>query len=104
MHTGHDNNLIGNNTVVKSVRETRKKCATGLTMDNGTLQGVRHHGFHNHVRRCEKLFAKTSLLSLVPSVSIFKRPQRPRDELSVASPGAAADLLEDLFPGNAFRP
>ena len=81
MHTGHNDNLIVNNAVVKSIRETTKKCAPGQSMDNGELLGVCHHRLHDGVRRRKKLLVKTSLLSLVPSVDVFnvRRGRRAND-------------------------
>ena len=81
MHTGHNDNLIVNNAVVKPVRETTKQRAVGLTMNNGELQGVRHYRFHDCVRRYKKFLTKTSLLSLVPPVGIFnvRRGRRAND-------------------------
>lgn len=81
MHTGHNDNLIVNDAIVKSIRETTEKCAMGLTMDNGELLGVCHHRLHDRVRRRKKLLTKTSLLSLVPSVGVFnvRRGRRAND-------------------------
>lgn len=81
MHTGHNDNLIVNDAVVKPVRETTEKCAMGLTMDNGELLGVCHHGSHDRVRRRKKFLTKTSLLSLIPSVGVFnvRRGRRAND-------------------------
>ena len=81
MHTGHNDNLIVNNAVVKPVRETTEKCAMGPTMDNGELVRVCHHRLHDRVRRHKELLAKTGLLNLVPSVGVFnvRRGRRAND-------------------------
>lgn len=80
MHTGHNDNLIVNDAVVKPVREATEKCAVGPTMDNGELLGVCRHRLQDRVRRCKKLFTKTSLLSLVPSVGVFNVRRRRRTD------------------------
>src|SRR5713226_9189336 len=81
MHAGYNNNLIINDTVVESIRETTEKCATGQTMNNGELLWVCQRKLHDRIRRRKKLLTETSLLSLVPSVGVFnvRRGRRAND-------------------------
>jgi hypothetical protein len=102
MHAGDNDDLIVKDAIEKSVRETAEKRAACLTMDDGKLQRVGDYGLHEIIRRREKFLTETCLLSLVSAVGTFNVWTR-RDEQSATSPGTAANLPENLLPGNALR-
>jgi hypothetical protein len=71
MHAGDHNNLIVNNSVVKTVREPPHMYTTSLTVNNREAFRVFYQGFNDGTHRYKKLVTKTGSLSLIPSIGVL---------------------------------